>query len=537
MPAACRVLGLLALVFTAPLLAADIERFFMPGPLIAGHKGLEAECTNCHERLRELTQNVLCLSCHDHRPILDDIRDGSGFHGKDRQASSQDCSLCHTDHKGEDARIVLLDEDRFDHRLTDFELIGRHRLAECTDCHRSGEKHREAEQECHACHAEDDFHEGELGERCADCHSPVSWHRSEFDHDRTDFPLRESHRGVVCSACHRDERYADTPGRCVDCHAIRDVHENRFGNDCADCHGEQAWDRPSFDHERDTDYPLEGEHGKVADCNRCHQPDYRAKKVPDRTRTCIDCHRGDDVHEGANGDRCQQCHTVIGWEHAEFDHDRNTDFALNGAHEKLACAACHELGAESREIDTACYSCHRLDDAHESENGERCESCHNEIDWRNRVRFDHDLTRFPLIGQHAVATCESCHLTSVFKAAESDCVDCHRGDDVHREALGTDCATCHNANDWLIWFFDHDATGFELRDAHDGPHCHSCHFRPLRNAGGKDRDCADCHWRDDVHRGAFGRACDGCHGSDDFSSVDVDSLRSNGVGLRRERAR
>jgi hypothetical protein len=511
--------------------AAEIEQFFMPGKLISGHQEYEAECTRCHVRLRDTTQKKLCLDCHE--LVAEDQRRKRGFHGRDRNASNLDCKACHSDHKGRDARVVWLDRDNFHHGDTDFRLAGRHQLAECTACHQPGDKFREAPQDCYSCHSEDDAHRGELGKQCGDCHAPSGWARSEFDHDRADFKLRDAHRRVSCDACHLDAAYDKTPSRCVDCHAVKDVHDNRFGTQCQDCHTEKKWADTIFDHGRDTDYRLEDAHRKVT-CNACHGRNYLTSKKPDTVRSCYSCHRADDAHNESNGKKCQDCHSPRGWTYAEFDHDANTDFALNGAHTDLVCAACHAVGAESREIASDCYSCHKLDDSHAREQGTDCASCHNEVGWQMNVRFDHELTEFPLLGQHAAAGCETCHLSSVFREAGERCVDCHAGDDAHRESLGRDCARCHNPNAWLIWRFDHDETGFELRDAHAESHCHTCHREPLRASGGQQWRCIDCHWRDDVHQGNFGVACDNCHDRQRFDNVDPQALRSRGFGAAAE---
>ena len=522
-------LATIAFAFAQPARAADIEQFFMPGELIEGHQEFTSQCTACHVRLRDTTQNRLCLDCHDHEAVAEDIRRKEGYHGRDENARTLPCKACHSDHKGRDAQIVWLDKDKFDHDLTDYELTGRHRLAECDGCHLEDRKHREASQVCFDCHDEDDAHDGKLGEKCDSCHVPAGWARSEFDHDKTDFKLRFAHQRVNCNACHIGGKYKDTPKQCVDCHQIRDVHAKRFGRQCQDCHQEKAWDKTTFDHDRDTDYRLDGGHRNL-DCNDCHAPEYRvSEQRNNEIRDCYSCHRDDDPHDGLNGDECENCHIPRGWPHAEFDHGANTDFALHGAHDDLACEACHALGADSKEIDTACYSCHRKDDPHRDEQGEHCDQCHREVAWLEDVRFDHDLTRYPLIGQHAAAGCEACHSSSVFGDADERCVDCHRADDVHREGLGEDCARCHNPNGWLIWTFDHDRTDFALEHAHAEQHCHSCHYRPLDKQDRARWRCIDCHRRDDIHDGRFGNECDRCHDQQAFDRIDLESLRAGGV--------
>ncbi len=42
-----------------------------------------------------------------------------------------------------------------------------------------------------------------------------------------------------------------------------------------------------------------------------------------------------------------------------------------------------------------------------------------------RMNFDHTQTGFPLIGQHARAQCESCHIGGIFKGTPTQCASCH----------------------------------------------------------------------------------------------------------------
>ncbi|MGD8349814.1 MAG: hypothetical protein PVI79_11280, partial [Gammaproteobacteria bacterium] len=184
--------------------ALELEKIFMPGELISGHRKFESECTLCHVRMRDTTQPMLCRDCH--KKIDEDMREKRGYHGKDKNAHQLECKTCHADHKGRNARIVWLDSDRFDHRLTDFPLAGKHALTECSACHQTGTKYRDAKTRCSDCHAKDDAHNGELGATCGQCHVASGWRKSEFDHDRTKFKLRESHRRVSCEGCHSDGR-------------------------------------------------------------------------------------------------------------------------------------------------------------------------------------------------------------------------------------------------------------------------------------------------------------------------------------------
>ena len=244
-----------------------------------------------------------------------------------------------------------------------------------------------------------------------------------------------------------------------------------------------------------------------------------------KPRNCYSCHRLDDVHQQANGKKCQQCHSEQSWQDSEFDHDNKTEFPLLGAHQKVQCQACHLDDIADKRIDTDCYSCHQADDSHNNQEGKICSDCHNETSWISNVRFDHDLSDFPLVGQHAAIGCEGCHLSSEFKDVETGCNGCHQSADVHKSALGEDCAKCHNPNDWLIWQFDHGKTEFDITGAHEELHCHQCHKKPLRS-NNSSIQCVDCHRGDDIHSGAFGDNCGRCHKQDDFSSVEMRSMNT-----------
>jgi len=520
----------ISLLVSNVTLALDIEKLFMPGDVIKGHEKFEPDCKQCHKRGRDVTQQTLCLDCHE--KIQQDIQQKKGFHSKNDKAASADCQLCHSDHRGRGAKIVWLDSNRFNHQQTDYELLGKHRQTECSSCHEPNKKYREAASSCIDCHKDNDIHNNKLCEQCADCHNPEAWSSEQFDHDKTKFKLTLSHQNVSCDLCHVENSFKDTPTQCVSCHAIKDVHKNLFGSQCQDCHNEKQWSQSGFKHDRDTHYKLKGIHRSVS-CHTCHTQKIRKnslwKSIAHPQRNCYSCHKLDDVHKGRSGEKCQQCHNQKSWSEFSFDHELKTKFALKGAHKKASCQACHQSDIKGEKTDTACYSCHALNDVHKGQEGKLCDSCHNDASWwLEDVRYDHELTDFPLIGQHAVTGCESCHLSSAFKDAKSGCIDCHQFDDVHQRALGAECQQCHNSNDWLIWQFDHDKTEFKIKAAHAELHCQLCHVEPLDKKRKNNTQCIDCHRRDDIHDGNFGPECDNCHTQDDFKSIDLRSMRTFG---------
>jgi hypothetical protein len=445
------VIGLMTVGIIAPAAQAQslYERLVSPGPVIKGHAKLEKDCGQCHEPFSRTSQTRLCLACHDHKDIAADRQSGTRFHGRAPDAAKQECTQCHTDHKGRDVDIVLLDPQTFNHSFTNFELRGAHQFVPCAGCHAQNVKYRDAPGRCYDCHKADDPHKGRLGQSCADCHGEDTWDRQKpYDHDKTKFPLRGTHRKVACDTCHVGERYKGIGTGCADCHKIQDVHTGRYGPNCQSCHDQNKWQTITFNHDRDTKYPLRGAHVKVK---------------------CDTCHTGDDIY-----------------------------------HEKLG---------------TACIACHRRDDRHAGQEGTRCEQCHSEDNWRQVASFDHDLTRFPLIGQHAIVACEECHLSLRYKDASLDCASCHE-DDHHEGRLTPNCALCHNPNGWALWRFDHDKqTRYPLTGKHRGLDCTACHVTKHLTKISLATNCYSCHQKDDVHHGALGTNCERCHITTSFDDV------------------
>ena len=498
-------------VLSASLIAApvahgaSVERLLMPDKVSKAHAKLEGTCSNCHDRGDRSRQSALCLDCH--KEIAADLRDHKGYHGRMANAGVGKCTGCHTEHRGREADIVRLNTAAFDHERTDFPLAGAHRTLACSSCHKAGEAYRKATPTCISCHKSDDYHEGQLGNACADCHNLDSWAGARFDHGKTKFALTGAHQSVSCGACHLGGHYKEAPKTCVGCHATDDAHNRERGDDCGKCHTTTEWKTAKFNHEKETGFALLGRHAKV-DCLGCHRSGNYKDKIP---KDCYGCHKADDSHAGRFGQKCSDCHDNEVWHPVKYDHLAKTKFALVGVHAKLDCHTCHTANADKQKLGTDCVACHRSASPHGSKFKLACDSCHGQQDWRSEINFDHDLTSYPLLGLHNVVSCAQCHRTQAFSASGDRCIDCHKKDDVHKGGLGDKCDTCHTPNGWALWTFDHlKQTGFALSGAHGKLKCVDCHRKPAGEVK-LSPDCISCHQKDDIHAGQFGRQCQRCH--------------------------
>lgn len=425
------------------------ERLVMPSDLIDGHRKLQDDCKNCHISFSQSSQKALCLDCH--KDVATDVNTGAGFHGQSKEAGSNECRHCHTDHKGRTTKTVLFDAELFDHRPTDFTLTGTHESVACAACHTDDKKWSQAPTQCIDCHVKVEPHKSALGKECATCHKTSGWTDVKpFDHSKTKFPLQLAHMTVPCSSCHTGEIYSNLPLECVGCHSIQDVHLESMGGNC------------------------------------------------------------------------ETCHVITKWTEVRFRHEVDTKFALVGKHQQAKCENCHKVDVYQHHTAQSCTNCHQADDAHEGQLGAKCATCHSPEGWRENVAFDHDITRFPLIGLHVLAPCEECHLDNTFNKAKSECSACHQADDVHKGALGEQCASCHNPNGWALWIFDHDLrTKFRLTGAHSGLVCESCHTPEAAPKMSISQSCISCHRDDDKHRGAFGTNCAMCHSTGKFKGAKL----------------
>jgi len=392
---------------------------------------------------------------------------------------------------------------------------------QCLDCHSLVQK--VFYDKCLACHKEvkkdveqkAGFHGKIETAHCETCHTEhkgretglIVFDPDRFDHKKTDFELDGKHQAVKCGLCHLKPKYRDAPRDCYSCHVKNDKHKGALGKTCDRCHNSEAWTKISFDHTR-TRFPLEGKHGPVA-CEKCHRSD-DFKSTP---TACVGCHLNQDKHKGILGRQCESCHTATAWKDILFDHDK-TQFKLAGAHIKVECMKCHK-NPQLRDTPRTCVECHKKVDRHKGILGPQCAQCHTVKDWKD-VLFDHDKTRFALIGKHQKVECLKCHTAPQLKSTPKSCVECHKKDDYHKGKLGRECDRCHTAVDWKRIGFDHSKTAYPLVGKHLDVPCAKCH---VNEAYKIPSQCSSCHRSDDKHLGRLGDSCERCHSEKGWKDI------------------
>jgi len=276
----------------SPKFDHDKTKFQLRG----AHADPKLKCTECHKDPKSFRNTPTdCYACHK----KDD---------KHESTLGEKCADCHTDRDWKKAT-------RFDHDKTKFALRGGHAdpKIRCADCHKDVKSFRKTPIECYACHKKDDKHEGQLDKRCESCHKDRKWTETTFDHSQSRFPLTGRHIKAPCKDCHKSLRYKDAKVECYECHKKDDKHKLKFGLKCESCHTTRDWVIWDFDHDKRSDYKLDGAHKKVA-CESCHRvPAPAGKAIASLGMTCFTCHRVDDVHDGAFGMRCENCHQTSDW--------------------------------------------------------------------------------------------------------------------------------------------------------------------------------------------------------------------------------
>ncbi|MGK5087179.1 hypothetical protein WDW86_06440 [Bdellovibrionota bacterium FG-2] len=367
-----------------------------------GGKHLDLKCDKCHTPISgsknpkdqgpriyhwEKLSQITCAVCH-HNP-----------HTKTFAPNllKKQCTECHNDRSWTEFKKTGIN---FDHASTRFALTGKHESLSCEACHRINEKpvfkfKNQTLNFCVDCHK--NVHLGQMSsstttQACSQCHSTQTFEkRLEFDHSKTQYPLKWKHANVDCIKCHLPtlDKFSEKPFRtksrfqfptlrtqdCAACH--KDPHEARYGKLCLSCHTEQGWKSGNTDFHKA--FTLQGVHFTFQ-CGECHLD---KRPLAGQSQMCVLCHKKDDVHQGRLGE-CSKCHEQTFWEMPRFRHSM-TSFPLRGIHRTLDCNACHSTGIY-RGLTNQCVNCH-LNDAlsftgnpdHHLLMGRNCSDCHNQF--------------------------------------------------------------------------------------------------------------------------------------------------------------
>jgi nitrate/TMAO reductase-like tetraheme cytochrome c subunit len=289
----------------------------------------------------------------------------------------------------------------------------------------------------------------------------------------------------------------------------------------------------------------------VSNCTKCHEVGNKVSR-----EKCLNCHKPIklliDAQKGyhssneVKGKDCFICHNdhhgrnfqIIKFDKTNFNHS-TTGFELKGVHARKDCKSCHkaefikdpELKKNTSTylgLGTECLSCH--DDFHKGKMSPNCSGCHGFESFKNVTGFDHNTTKFPLLGKHKIVVCDKCHKSTIVdgKAVRqlvgiefSNCTSCHK--DVHENKFGQNCKQCHTEESFHtikgVSNFDHSKTDFKLVGKHQFVACKSCHITNLTNPIKFDR-CTNCHT--DYHKFEFVKNgiapdCNQCHTNNGFS--------------------
>ncbi|MCF7816274.1 MAG: hypothetical protein K9M54_00190 [Kiritimatiellales bacterium] len=438
-----------------------------------------------------------------------------------------DCSLCHVP----ESWSVLKKDFSYDHeKETGYPLEGAHADAACLRCHNDrGPVEAYVARGCSGCHV--DPHAGSLGLSCDQCHSQMNWRPQGLvaEHAGTRFPLIGIHAVTACESCHPRAPvnfYMGAPTQCYSCHQ-KDYNSapnhTGFSTECQQCHSQAGWDQANFNH---SFFPLSGEHSGVA-CVACHTTG-TFEPIPSDCQSCHNDKYLNAPNHVANGwTDCQQCHTINGWDQANFNH---SFFPLNGGHTGLDCTQCHVPG-NYESLTPDCNSCHQPDyqaaPSHVASGFPTdCLQCHTVNNW-DQVNFSHTAA-FPLTAGHSGLSCSQCHTSGSLGSVPSDCNSCHN--DKYQTApnhvssgFSVECQRCHSTAGWENAIVDHSF--FPLTAGHSGLDCTQCHTSG--NVGTIPSDCYSCHqsnYQSAPNHAAshFSLDCLQCHTMSSWTGATID---------------
>jgi hypothetical protein len=482
-------------------------------------------------------QKIACYDCHNaklgtRKPSADCEAAGchlkDNIHGTRFNQFGSPLPKCGTCHPSTSWKAAVFNHDR----RTKFRLTGKHAVTDCRGCHRGTlepkftfERFDPKTVGCMGCHEHKNVHDGEFKDKeCTRCHKSageiaITQKAVDLYHGpKSRFPLVKAHKGVKCDQCHTNNVYENTPRECgVRCHEDS-LHRGTLGDLCSNCHSGGEWAAVRFNHDEDTKWPLKGWHKRIPKCEDCHARREDYHKTPTNC-SAEGCHAKDDVHRGRLGNDCEICHLETGKN--IFDHNKHSDYKLDGAHLTTQCAECHP-SITFKPRPTNCFGCHPEPDVHKGQFGTRCESCHNTVSFDQFLPL-HDVGSFSLRGAHDNLDCKACHKDSRPLAGTGNlCITCHRQDDIHYNSLSPQCGDCHTQWTFAPARFDHTQVGCNLTGLHKALPCYDCH--QTGNFGGLSPTCYGCHAADARRVVVAGAAidhagfidCGNCHNPNSF---------------------
>ena len=217
--------------------ASALQRSINPGPLSPSHAYLADRCASCHESTVGVTVTN-CSSCHaaDERLLG---RQPTAFH-----ASIEECATCHIEHQGTSIRPAVMDH-------VALARIGARTLERASP------------------------HDNDSA---TTLHSLETW-------------LRVSAPGDL------DAASAAQVLDCAGCHDRRDPHFQRFGSDCAQCHGLDSWFVTGYRHPS----------SRSKECLQCHKP------PPSHSMEHFSMVSQSVANKQAPVEQCFQCHLTTSW--------------------------------------------------------------------------------------------------------------------------------------------------------------------------------------------------------------------------------
>ncbi len=503
-------------------------------PLVGNHQNLD--CKLCHANYQTLSFDVKGIECYDcHRKDFEATKTPSHISGN----FSKDCQTCHN--------LTNLRWSSVNTTHEFFPLTGGHAIGNCFSCHRVG-NYTGLSKDCYSCHSSKysmtsnpNHTMAKFSTTCSQCHTINSWKPSSFNHAQTNFILTGKHQNQSCNSCHASQ-YKGTSSVCYNCHKPDyDASKNpnhvssKLPTTCEQCHSTNGWSPATFNH-ANTKFPLTGKHNSVA-CADCHKNGYS-----NTSADCYSCHQTkyaqttNPSHIAANfPTTCEQCHSTNSWTPATFDHDGKYFPIYSGSHKNTwnNCAECHTTTNNFGLF--SCTTCHEhnqvdTDKTHASINGytyqnTACFNCHPT--GSKTGSFNHNTTKFQLIGSHTKVACQQCH-QSGYANTPMDCASCHKSSynsskNPNHTLIGisTDCVKCHTSAGWTPSSFTHAATAFVLSGKHLTAVCESCH---KGKTTGTSAICFNCHKSNydastnpNHVASGFPNTCEQCHSTNGWS--------------------